>query len=248
MRVFLSYREAAAADPACVGGKAWNLARLATWGFPVPRGLAVERTLYRDVLALSPIKAIVEKVGELDLNTLIGDRAALLLDDLRAAFSTAALEPRIRGELDRALNEAGLADQPAAVRSSASGEDNARHAFAGIHESFLNLRGTEQIADAILKCFASLWTAQALAYRRRLGISDSEVEGAVLICAMIAAEGRNEPAVAGVTFTADPQNGRRDTFVIEAVQGLGVKLVSGRIKPETLRARFTRRGFSFTVE
>ena len=245
MSLFLAYPEAAALGPERVGGKAWNLARLATWGFPVPTGIAVERTLYRDILALPPIKAMVEKVAELDLDAIVGDGAAYLLDGLRAAISAVALESHICDELSAALNEAGLVDQPVAVRSSASGEDGARHAFAGIHESFLNLRGVEQIAGAILKCFASLWTAQALAYRRRLGISDREIDGAVLICAMINAEGQNEPAAAGVTFTADPQDGRRDTLVIEAVQGLGDKLVSGRVTPETLRAHFTSRGFSF---
>jgi len=244
MSLFLAYPEAVAAGPERIGGKAWNLARLAAWGFPVPRGIAVERSLYRDILALPPIKAMVDKVAELDLDAVVGDGAALLLDSLRAAISTAALEPHIRAGLSVALNEVGLADKPVAVRSSASGEDGVRHAFAGIHESFLNLRGAEQIADAILKCFASLWTVQALAYRRRLGISDREIDGAVLICAMINAEGQNEPVAAGVTFTADPQDGRRDTLVVEAVQGLGDKLVSGRGKPETLRARFTSRGFS----
>jgi len=245
MRLFLSYCEAAAAGPERVGGKAWNLARLATWGFPVPKGIAVERTLYRDILALPSIKAMVERVAELDLDAVIGDSAACLLDSLRAGISNISLDPHIYDELNAALNEVGLADQPVAVRSSASGEDGDRHAFAGIHESFLNLRGTEQITDAILKCFASLWTMQALAYRRRLGISDHEIDGAVLICAMISAEGQSEPAAAGVTFTADPQDGRRETLVIEAVRGLGDKLVSGRVKPETLRAHFTSRGFLF---
>lgn len=245
MHPFLSYPEAAAAGPERVGGKAWNLARLATWGFPVPNGLAVERTLYREILALSQIRAMVERVSELDINAVVGNGVTPLLNDLRAAISAAALEPRICTELDNALDKAGLADQQVAVRSSASGEDGVRHAFAGIHESFLKLRGTQKVAGAILKCFASLWTPQALVYRRRFGISDNEIDGAALICAMIGAEGQDEPIAAGVTFTADPRDGRRNTLVIEAVQGLGDKLVSGRVKPETLRACFTRHGFSF---
>lgn len=245
MSLFLSYQEAAAAGPKRVGGKAWNLARLSTWGFPVPNGFAIERTLYRDTLAIPAIKSMVEKACALDLDTVVEDGAAHLLNDLRAAISSAAFEPHIRDELDGALKQAGLSDHPVAVRSSATGEDGARHAFAGIHESFLNLQGSGQIADAILKCFASLWTVQALAYRRRFGIPDREIDGAVLICAMISAEGQNEPAVAGVTFTADPQDGRRDTFVVEVVKGLGDKLVSGQVKPETTRARLTLRGPSF---
>ncbi|MDR2990908.1 MAG: hypothetical protein LBU72_03070 [Burkholderiaceae bacterium] len=245
MKLFLSYDEAAAAGPERVGGKAWNLARLAAWGFPVPKGIAVERTLYRDVLALPLIKAMVEKVAQLDLDAVAGDGSNFLLDNLRAAIVSTALESRICDALGAALDQAGLTGQPVAVRSSASGEDGVRHAFAGIHESFLNLRGTQSIADAVLKCFASLWTVQAVAYRRRMGIADREIDGAVLICVMVNAAGRDEPAAAGVVFTADPQDGRRDVFVIEAIPGLGDKLVGGRAQPETLRARFAWSGFSF---
>jgi phosphohistidine swiveling domain-containing protein len=244
MSSFLSYQEAVAAGEERVGGKAWTLARLSAWGLPVPNGIAVERTLYRDTLAIPAIRSMVDKACALDLDAVVTDGAAHVLSNLRAAISNATFEPQIRDELDRALECAGLSDHPVAVRSSASGEDGARHAFAGIHESFLNLQGSGLIADAILKCFASLWTVQALAYRRRFGIADRDIDSAVLICAMIHAEGRNEPAVAGVTFTADPQDGRRDTFVVEAVKGLGDKLVQGHVKPETMRARLSFRGFS----
>src|SRR5262249_56574882 len=103
--------------------------------------------------------------------------------------------------------------------------DRATASFAGIHSSVLNVRGADAVLRAIMECYASLWTPHALAYRRRLGLSDEQVACAVVLCAMV-------PAMsAGVAFSCDPRTGRRDLVTISAVHGLGDALVSGRGNP-----------------
>lgn len=148
-------------------------------------------------------------------------------------------------ELRNELERASLMDFAVAVRSSATGEDGSDHSFAGIHESFLNVRGTDGIANAIVRCFASLWTPHAVAYRRELGIDDKNVRGAVLICEMVSGLKSNEPIAAGIVFTADPADGRRDTIVIETTEGLGDKLVDGKVVPITTRVRLQLDGYNY---
>lgn len=140
-----------------------------------------------------------------------------------------ALPQSVRQEICRFLEAHGLLDAAVAVRSSATAEDSARASFAGIHRSTLNVRGMEAIERAVLDCYASLGTPQARAYRQRMGFGDREVECAVVICRMV------EARCAGIAFSADPQTGRRDRIVIDAVVGLGEAAVSGRVTPQ----RFT---------
>jgi pyruvate,water dikinase len=128
--------------------------------------------------------------------------------------------------IHRFLKEAALETVPVAIRSSATAEDSAAASFAGIHASALNVRGMHAILRAILECYASLWTPHALAYRRRLRLTDEQIACAVVLCAMIPAES------AGVGFSCDPRTGRRDLVVINAVPGLGDALMTGSIDPE----------------
>ena len=110
-----------------------------------------------------------------------------------------------------------------AVRSSATAEDLASASFAGQQETYLNVRGTEAVAAAVIECWASLWTARAMAYRAREGIDPDTVRLAVVVQQMVDAE------AAGVMFTANPANGRRDQTVISAAWGLGESVVSGSV-------------------
>ncbi|HEV2445862.1 MAG TPA: PEP/pyruvate-binding domain-containing protein, partial [Candidatus Sulfopaludibacter sp.] len=177
MNDFLSWQEAYRAGPNVCGGKGYNLARLARYGFRVPRG---------GVLPVgAPLSAIRQGMERL-----------------------------------------GFADAKVAVRSSATAEDGARASFAGIHRSFLNVRGAEAIEQAAQGCIDSLQTPEAIAYRRRMGFRDEEVRCAVVICEMV------EARSAGVAFSCDPATGRRDVVVIDAAEGLGEAVVSGRVNPQ----------------
>jgi pyruvate,water dikinase len=155
------------------------------------------------------------------------------LEALRIRMAETALPEEVTQAVRAFLSRSGLDDSPLAVRSSATVEDSAIASFAGVHRSRLNVRGAEEVLQAVKECYASLWTPQALAYRRRLQLADDEVACAVVICAMAAGE-RGEPEAAGVAFSCDPKSGRRDMVLISAVPGLGEVLVSGGATPEDI--------------
>ncbi|PWB84579.1 MAG: hypothetical protein C3F11_00570 [Methylocystaceae bacterium] len=244
MTAILDFRQAVAAGSARVGGKAWNLGRLARWGFPVPRGIVVEVGAYDAVASHENVAPLIAEAAAIETRDVAIPRTQALLTDIRTAIESAQLPSDLSSELDAALTQAGIDNGPVAVRSSATGEDGEKHAFAGIHESFLNVVGREAILRSVHKCFASLWTPQALAYRRRFAIPDADVRCGVVICEMITAKNASEPVAAGVVFTADPRDGRRDRIVIETVAGLGDKLVDGRETPARASIDVLIDGFS----
>ncbi len=179
MAAFLNWQEAYEAGAAVCGGKGYNLARLARYGFRVPRG------------GVLPAGAPLSEIRD-------------------------------------GLERLGLLEAKVAVRSSATGEDSARASFAGVHRSFLNVSGVEAVEEAAQGCIDSLETPEAIAYRRRMGFRDEEVQCAVVVCEMVDARS------AGVAFSCDPATGRRDLILIDAAEGLGEAVVSGRVNPECM--------------
>ena len=119
----------------------------------------------------------------------------------------------------------GLGAGRVAVRSSALGEDGEESSFAGQYATFLNVEGEEALSTAVSECLASIEGAAAVAYGRERNEAE-ESAMCVVVQAMV------EPSVAGVLFTADPVSGRHDRLVIDAVAGLGEKLVSGESTPD----------------
>ena len=113
-----------------------------------------------------------------------------------------------------------------AVRSSATAEDTAEASFAGEHDTYLWVRGAEAVLAHVGRCWASLFTARAVAYRARLGIGDDELAMGVVVQAMVPAE------AAGVLLTLDPLNGDRSQVTIEAAYGLGTAVVEGEVTPD----------------
>lgn len=235
--VCLSYDEAHHGGVALVGGKAWNLARAARWGFATPAGVAVSVADYRSVLADPRVAKLVGAVGEMGAADLSEPTAQAQLQLLREQIMAVAFPEADRAALRGALGAAGLIDARLAVRSSATGEDGTEQAFAGIHDSVLDVRGLDEVLAAIRHCQASLWTPQALAYRRRFAVADAAVQCGVLICAMVLGDGGAPPPAAGVAFTADPGNGDREMILIEAVGGLADQMVRGAVTPSRYRFR-----------
>ncbi len=229
----LTWSEAFAAGPEICGGKGYNLGRLKRYGFRVPRGGVIPANWYTELLSLIPAGplAFLQSVGA---DGVLAPAVLAALDQTRSALETAKLPPALEAALETFLLQQGLARVKVAVRSSATAEDGARASFAGIHRSFLNVRGVDTVARAILGCYASLWTPQALAYRRRMAFRDDEVLCAVVICEMVHAPGADEPHSAGVAFSFDPLSGRRDLIVIDAALGLGEAVVSGSVNPQRI--------------
>ena len=149
-----------------------------------------------------------------------------------------SLSPETIAELAAFLAAEGLTDASLAVRSSAVCEDGARASFAGIHESYLHVRGRDSVVRAILDCYRSLQTARARAYRERMGFTDDDVACAVVLCKMV------DATYAGVAFSGDPHTGRRDLVVIEAAPGLGDQVVRGTVNPDVIHIRFAQGRFT----
>ena len=122
-----------------------------------------------------------------------------------------------------------LGGGPVAVRSSATGEDGPAASFAGQQESVLGVEGSDAVLAAVERCWHSLHTARAVAYRRDQGVADAAVAMAVVVQAMVPAD------VAGVLFTRDPTDPAGGRMLAEASWGLGEAVVSGRVTPDRFR-------------
>ncbi|NUT72371.1 PEP/pyruvate-binding domain-containing protein [Pseudarthrobacter sp. C4D7] len=214
-------------DTAAAGGKAVGLGGLIQAGLPVPPGVVLTTAAYADFVAGNNLGALIQELAALppDASPEDYDHASALI---RTLFSKGAMPAAIQAELASAYEGLGGGDTAVSVRSSATAEDLASASFAGQQDSYLNVRGADALARAVIDCWASLWTARAMAYRSREGVPPAQVRLAVVIQQMVAADS------AGVMFTANPANGRRDQTVISAAWGLGEAVVSGQVTTDDL--------------
>lgn len=139
------------------------------------------------------------------------------------------LEDHIAEYYRRLSKICGLPATPVAVRSSATAEDLPGASFAGQQETFLWIRGVESVLEHVRKCFSSLFTARAIAYRIKMGFAQEEVALSVGIQKMANA------FTAGVMFTLNPGNGDRSMIVIDSNFGFGESVVSGEVTPDNFR-------------
>lgn len=236
--IVLGWGAAAAAGAAKVGGKGWNLGRLCQFGFPVPRGGVITAEVYRRFMAQPALAALWRPLSTVTALDAAAPEVAERLAQIRTVICATELPPDITAALTAFLAVEGLTDTAVAVRSSATTEDSATASFAGIHQSFLGVRGAEAVRLALRQCYASLWTPQALAYRRPLGFVDEAVACAMVICAMVTGLEGGPPRAAGVAFSCDPRTGRRDLVTISAAPGLGEAVVSGSTNPEEIAVQW----------
>jgi len=230
---FFNWPEAFQAGMAAAGGKGWNLGRLERYGFRIPAGGVLAAGAYRIFIEDNNLLADTEDIAQSVNVGNAGERAAeekLFL--IREKIKAGRVSPHIQEELFSRLKHAGILQNPLAVRSSAAAEDTAAASFAGIYESFLNVRGADNLLSAIKGCYASLWTPRAVAYRRKMNITDEQVLPAVVIMEMV------EAVAAGVGFTCDPRTGRECVTLINANFGLGESVVSGVVEPDEYRLHF----------
>ncbi|MCI0462291.1 MAG: hypothetical protein L0Z62_35515 [Gemmataceae bacterium] len=210
-------------DVVLAGGKAANLGELLRAGLPVPPGFVLTTTAYRQFVAANGMQAELERLAQTAHpdHTADLEAAAQAIADL---FMAGAMSDAVTAAIREAYHHLG--SPPVAVRSSATAEDLPSASFAGQMESYLNVQGEEALLAAVRRCWASLWTPRAISYRARQMIPSSAVSLAVVVQELIAAE------AAGVLFTANPVNGRRDQMALDAAWGLGEALVSGRVTPD----------------
>jgi rifampicin phosphotransferase len=208
------------------GGKGANLGELTRAGLPVPPGFVIVTDAYRGYVAEHQL---ADRIATLAAPTDDPEGYESASEQIRALFG-GEVSDGLRAEIVEAYAALG-ADPPVAVRSSATAEDLPEASFAGQQDTYLNVRGHEDLLVAVRDCWASLWTARAMAYRARQGIDPTSVSLAVVVQQMVDAE------AAGVMFTANPSNGHRDEAVISAAWGLGESVVSGSVNTDNIVVR-----------
>ena len=212
------------------GGKGANLGELTKVdGIVVPDGFCVTTNAYQlvtqDNATLRPLLAELSAMTTPD---------AAAIADVSARIRSAIEQSPVAGDLadEIASHYARLGDNVAcAVRSSATAEDLPTASFAGQQDTYLNAIGIEAITDAIARCWASLFTDRAVAYRIQNGFDHTAVSLAVVVQTMVF------PDVSGIMFTADPITSNRKVVAIDAGFGLGEALVSGLVTADSYRVR-----------
>jgi phosphoenolpyruvate synthase/pyruvate phosphate dikinase len=218
MTLVVPFDQADAGLVSVVGGKGSNLIALAAAGFPVPPGFVVGADAYRQFLAGA--SWLAEELDRFDC-----ERPENLYEQcraLRGRLGKVPLPADVEEAIRAALARLGAAPGDAfAVRSSSTFEDLAQAAFAGQHDTFLNVRGAEAISGRVRDCFVSLWGDRAVLYRHRQGFRQQEACMAVVVQRQVACDR------AGVAFSINPVSGRIDRLAIDANYGLGESVVSG---------------------
>ncbi|HZZ50077.1 MAG TPA: PEP/pyruvate-binding domain-containing protein [Pseudonocardia sp.] len=219
----LRFTDEAASAHDRVGGKGANLGLLTQAGFPVPPGFTVTTDAYAEFLHHGDLgEAIVTRVASLDYDR--ADELERVTGEIRRLVTDHPLPESIADGIVSAYDELG-SDSYVAVRSSGTAEDLAEASFAGLHDTYLDIRGVDAVLDAVRRCWASLWTARATSYRRTMGF-DATTGIAVVVQRMVSSE------VAGVLFTANPMTAETDEIVVNASWGLGEAIVSGITTPD----------------
>ena len=224
------------------GGKGANLAEIYNLKISVPPGFVVTAQAYEHFIEKAGLK---EKIKELlgKINYEDTEQLNEITKEIRTCITNSKFPKEIEEEISEAYKNLNVdkinfkegtaldilknSSEPifVAVRSSATTEDLATASFAGQQDTFLNIKGENELSDHIKKCFASLFTARATYYRNKKGFKHEEASIAVIVQKMIDSD------KSGVIFSKDPSY-KSDNIIIEAVWGLGEGIVSGKITPD----------------
>jgi len=215
------------ADVPWAGGKGANLGEMTGAEVPVPGGFVVGASTYAafvDETGLRERLANLLDGLDVDDTAALDQRAAEARDLVRAEEMPAWITDAIKSAYEQACE--GDDRAPVAVRSSATAEDTESASFAGMNETFLNIKGGDEVVDAVRRCWASLFGARTVFYRAKRGFSQTDIDIAVVVQRQI------QSTRSGVMFTINPASGNRDELVIEGSFGLGEAVVSGSVSPD----------------
>lgn len=209
-------------DAAAAGGKGASLGEMFGAGMPVPPGFVVLTVAFErfldDAGLASEIAARLERLDGDDIASI-----AYASDAIRRMITSAPIPGIVAADILAALSSLG--EETVAVRSSATAEDSSAASWAGELESFLNI-ATKDILESVKKCWASLFTSRAIAYRIEKGMRGARISVAAVVQKMVQSE------VAGLAFTVHPVSQDYGKMVIEACWGLGELLVGGAVTPD----------------
>ncbi|NJN82959.1 MAG: hypothetical protein HC802_12225 [Caldilineaceae bacterium] len=244
MTYTVPFSELNKADIPTAGGKGANLGEMTAAGFPVPAGFVLTTEAYD---AFVQAHGLQQQIVDLALKAATDDPQSneAAAQKIRALFMQGEIERDLATEITTAyqtLTQNGDSSTSSdhrnavAVRSSATAEDLPDASFAGQQDTFLNIQGEDALLEAVKQCWASLWTARAMAYRLRQGIDPASVSLAVVVQKLVAATSASsvQALSSGILFTANPVNGERDQILINATWGLGEAIVGGLVTPDSV--------------
>ena len=211
-----------------VGGKGASLSELMSGGFLVPAGFCVTADGYRYFAEEAGLGREVEAaLAGADLGSLASVREAA--ERVSSLVAAAPLPDDLREQIAEAYDELveTMGGPASAVRSSSVSEDGASASFAGLYETYLNIRGISNVLESVGRCYASLWSERAVRYRSSHGAGGPDEAMAVVVMGLVESE------TSGIAFTAHPVTGDRNQVVINASWGLGEAIVSGRVTPDS---------------
>jgi len=228
MKKIASIDELGVHDIQIAGGKAANLGELTSAGFNVPPGFVLTTAAYDYFIEQKGLSRKVDKA--LEAVDVADDRSLQdASSSIRTAFEKIEIPLDLKDEVLREYKKLFKDHHErrfVAVRSSATAEDLPTASFAGQQDTFLNVSSPEDLLDKVRKCWSSLFTPRAIAYRSSKGFDRMKVKLAVVVQRMISSE------VSGIMFTVDP-NSELPHIIIEAGYGLGEAMVGGKVTPDT---------------
>ena len=217
-----------------IGGKGFNLYQLQKTEH-VPEWFAIPVSIFHQCLSQNDVNAgIINLVDEITK-----DNIAATADRIQSLILSLTLPESVIDAIESSISSL-FGNSHVSVRSSAADEDGSVHSFAGIHESYLYLKGTSSIVDHIIKVWASGYQERALLYRLENNLELHPVPMAVIIQRMIQSQS------SGVVFTADPTSGNPHIMVISSLYGLGEGLVSAGLAADHIR--FNKRTSEFNKQ
>jgi pyruvate,water dikinase len=224
MKLIVDLGEISDSDGDRVGGKAVALAALQRTRTRVPLTLCLTTEAYDLFVERAGLRAVIhQELGRKSFDDMRWEELWDAALRIRNRFIRASIPDEITAELSTHL-QGELTKCRLAVRSSAPGEDSEAASFAGLHDSFVGVRGAAATNEAIRGVWASLWTDRALLYRRELGIDIESSSMAVVIQRLV------EGSTSGIAFGAHPNH--PELVAVEAVYGLNQGLVDGTIQPD----------------
>jgi pyruvate,water dikinase len=226
MSKIISIKDLGVDDIPIAGGKAANLGELTSAGFEVPPGFVLTTESYDYFLESNGLGDLLATVME-NLDVSSDEKVQEASVNIRRAFEVGKIPEDLEELIISEYEKLGNGSNPlVAVRSSATAEDLPTASFAGQQDTFLNVSNPQSLLESIKRCWSSLFTPRAIAYRVQKGFDHASVKLAVVVQRMISSDR------SGIMFTVDP-NSELPHIIIEAGYGLGEALVGGKVTPDT---------------
>lgn len=253
MNYIIDLNKVSLKDISLVGGKNASLGEmlqnLYSLGIKVPDGFAITTRAYYDFIEHNKLSdKIINLVSGLDDSNLV--QLKEVGSEVRQLIRNGEFPELLKSEIKQKYQELsqtyGQDMTDVAVRSSATAEDLPDASFAGQQETFLNVRGSESILEAVRNCFASLFTDRAISYRNTFNFNHFEVGLSVCVQKMV----RSDLSASGVAFSLDPESGFSEVVVVNGSYGLGEMVVQGSVSPDEfiIFKPSLEKGFSSIIE